>query len=351
MSHLLARREDPYAGADMANARRLGAFVWLLTAAACAAVMPLAPPTDVLGAAGWAVAGAVLAGFCLIAVAFRRGEGWITWNLMYVVSYLSLAMIVLLDWLAGGDQPPYEVFLVIPVIYSAAIHPPRRVLAFLVAVVAVVALPLLLNGWSREAAASAVALLIISLGLGALGLLLMERVRAQRIGLRSEGEEARQQARVDSLTGLGNRRAFDEALETEVARSRRTSLPLSLVVVDLDDFKEINDRYGHLEGDRCLNEVAGVLAHSSRRPDSCFRWGGDEFTLLLTGTDEDGAAQAGERLAEAIRRRVRRPGGGSITIRFGMAQLDREMSGDDLVERADLALLGSKSANSEAELQ
>jgi diguanylate cyclase (GGDEF)-like protein len=339
MAPLLARREDSYAGADMANARRLGAYVWLLTAAACGVMLSLDPPTAAIGDVGWAVAGLALAAFVAIAVAMRRGGEWVTWNLLLVFGYLGLTLIVVLSWLAGGRTPPYHEFIIVPVIYTAATHPPRRAVFFLGATLVAGLLPLIEHGWSRAAAATAMSQALIWIGLGMLGVLLMERVRAQRIGLRTEGEAARQEARVDRLTGLGNRRAFDEAMETEVARSRRTGLPLSLVVIDIDDFKEINDRYGHLEGDRCLGEVAEVLGSSSRRPDSCFRWGGDEFVLLLTGTDAEGAILAGERLAEGVRRKVRRPGGGSMTIRFGAAQLERDMDADELLARADLALL------------
>jgi diguanylate cyclase (GGDEF)-like protein len=312
-------------------------------------VLPFDAPTDPLGDAGWAVAGAILAAFPLIAVILRRGR-WVTWNMLLGVSYLGLGLIVALGWLAGGNVPPYSALILIPVIYTAAIHPPRQVLTFLVAVVAAGLVPLELHGFSSAAKADLAASLVIWIGAGMLALLLMERVRSQRIGLQTAGDEARQQARSDPLTGLGNRRAFDEMMDAEIARVRRTGMPLSLVVVDIDGFKEINDRYGHLEGDRCLREVASVLAGSSRRPDACFRWGGDEFTMLAVGTDEEGARQAGERLSAAVVRTARRPDGTPITIRFGTSQLDGGMDADDLLDRADIALLSSRPSRADADL-
>src|SRR5204862_6949646 len=88
-------------------------------------------------------------------------------------------------------------------------------------------------------------------------------------------------ARVDPLTGLGNRRAFEESMATEIARSRRHESPLSLLICDLDQFKKINDAYGHLAGDNCLRQVADALRNELRGADVCFRWGGDEFVVVL----------------------------------------------------------------------
>ncbi|MCA6105816.1 diguanylate cyclase [Bradyrhizobium cenepequi] len=106
----------------------------------------------------------------------------------------------------------------------------------------------------------------------------------------------------DGLTGLANRRQFDERLADEWARARRAGGPLSLLLVDVDHFKKFNDHYGHQAGDGCLRAVARILAAQARRPaDLAARYGGEEFVLLLPNTDAEGCVQVGERIREALR--------------------------------------------------
>ncbi|AMJ62576.1 diguanylate cyclase domain-containing protein [Bosea sp. PAMC 26642] len=106
----------------------------------------------------------------------------------------------------------------------------------------------------------------------------------------------------DGLTGLANRRCFDERLEHEWARAVRAGASLSVLMIDIDNFKEFNDRYGHLAGDECLRAVGGVLSSEARRPaDLAARYGGEEFVLLLPDTDAEGCEQVGLRVGEAIR--------------------------------------------------
>jgi diguanylate cyclase (GGDEF)-like protein len=171
----------------------------------------------------------------------------------------------------------------------------------------------------------------------------MRTIRSQRLTLKHDGDQARQLARVDSLTGLGNRRAFDEALDSELARSRRSGTSLSLLVADLDGFKEINDRHGHPRGDECLRQAADALRATVRRPDRCFRWGGDEFAILLEGAVAETAAALACRVERTVARSCRRPDGGPLTLTCGHADLDAEMSARDAIERADAALLALKS--------
>ncbi len=118
--------------------------------------------------------------------------------------------------------------------------------------------------------------------------------------LRQQHERAEEEAITDELTGLSNHRRFRQILGKEVERAKRFDRPLSVVMLDLDDFKEINDNYGHLQGDRVLREVGRVLKLESREVDEPARYGGEEFAIALPETRIDGAMEVGER----IRRRL-----------------------------------------------
>jgi diguanylate cyclase (GGDEF)-like protein len=173
---------------------------------------------------------------------------------------------------------------------------------------------------------------------------MMSGVRAQRLAMRRGEEQAREEARLDELTGIGNRRAFEETLDYEIARSSRLKGPLSIAMADIDSFKLINDEWGHLEGDQCLRRVSDSIVGELRTPDRCFRWGGDEFAIVLPGTDGAGAAQLADRLQNKVAAACRRPDNEAIQIRVGTAELDDGMSRQDLLAAADLALMAAKSA-------
>jgi len=162
------------------------------------------------------------------------------------------------------------------------------------------ALPFVHDGWNADAAGATFATFVIWSAIATLGTVLMQGIRAQRLTLAAEEAEAREEVRVDTLTGLHNRRAFDEALETEVERARRSGAQLTVAMVDIHSFKSINDGWGHAEGDRCLREVASALSGAARRPEMCFRWGGDEFAMILTATGAGEAAPLGTRLRGAF---------------------------------------------------
>lgn len=123
---------------------------------------------------------------------------------------------------------------------------------------------------------------------------------AAHTALRRQKEYAELLARTDALTGLANRRAFDEAAEQEVQRARRYNTPLALVMADLDHFKAINDRHGHHVGDQVLQHFAHILSASVRNLDLVGRWGGEEFAILMPGTDLEEAVQAAERMRQAV---------------------------------------------------
>jgi diguanylate cyclase (GGDEF)-like protein len=106
----------------------------------------------------------------------------------------------------------------------------------------------------------------------------------------------------DGLTGLANRRHFDERLEAEWSRAMRDGLPLSLILIDVDNFKKFNDCYGHPAGDACLKRVAEILAQNGRRPaDLVARYGGEEFVLLLPNTEASGCTLIGEAIRNDLR--------------------------------------------------
>jgi len=153
------------------------------------------------------------------------------------------------------------------------------------------------------------------------------------------------QALVDGLTGIANRRGCEDALAHEIARSDRMVAPFTLVVADLDDFKQINDRYGHDAGDDVLREFASVLRRTLRESDLAGRWGGEEFVLLLPGTDEQGGAQLAERVRGALRERSFHGRDGAsfgVTCSFGVAQHRPGEEERQLFSQADRALYEAK---------
>ena len=148
-------------------------------------------------------------------------------------------------------------------------------------------------------------------------------------------------ARTDPLTGLQNRRGFEEEIEREVLRARRTEGTIAVVMGDLDEFKRLNDRYGHLAGDAALEGVGSTLATGKRDIDTVARTGGEEFALLLPDTDRRGAYALAERLRMDIDRRFAQAP--RLTISFGVACFpDHARSAQGLLKTADRALYAAK---------
>jgi diguanylate cyclase (GGDEF)-like protein len=153
------------------------------------------------------------------------------------------------------------------------------------------------------------------------------------------------QALVDGLTGLANRRLCTAALEKELARAQRFEEPLALVLADIDDFKRINDRWGHPTGDAVLKAFATTLRASVREIDLAGRWGGEEFALLLPGTDLEGGRELAERVRRTLgEQEVTAPDGEVVraTASFGVAAFPDTHSQDQLVAAADGALYEAK---------
>jgi diguanylate cyclase (GGDEF)-like protein len=155
------------------------------------------------------------------------------------------------------------------------------------------------------------------------------------------------QASLDGLTGLANRRSAQEALHAELSRAGRFGAELALVMADLDGFKAVNDRFGHPVGDAVLREFAETLRETAREVDTVGRWGGEEFVLILPGTDAAGGAQLAERVRAAFEERlVLAPDGTRIpvTASFGVAAYPVHATDESLVSTADGALYEAKRA-------
>ena len=157
-------------------------------------------------------------------------------------------------------------------------------------------------------------------------------------------------ALVDGLTGVANRRKFDETLDVEWARARREGSSLALVMIDIDYFKAFNDGYGHPAGDLCLQQVARALAECAQRPTDLFaRYGGEEFVALLPSTDVDGATALAERLRASLARlNIAHSGSslGYVSLSAGVAAAvpRADYAATDLVAAADAALYDAKIA-------
>lgn len=177
------------------------------------------------------------------------------------------------------------------------------------------------------------------------------RLKQSELALHSAADELKELVRIDSLSGLLNRRAFDDAMDNEIRRSGRVATSLSLLLIDVDRFKGYNDHYGHPAGDAVLRKVSEVLRTSLKRPaDLAARYGGEEFAAILPDTDEDGAYL----VAEAFRRtladlRIEHAGSdrGHLTASVGVATYmpdNIHRTSEQLIQIADEALYSAKAA-------
>src|SRR6185312_7440370 len=186
---------------------------------------------------------------------------------------------------------------------------------------------------------------------------------ALQLRLHEMNKALRKAAATDPLTGLANRRHFDEALQREWLRSQRTGAPLSLLMIDVDFFKAYNDHYGHLDGDHCLRGVARALTRVVHRPaDVLARYGGEEFAILLPDTHGRGGCGVARYALQEVRSahlsHVRSQLNGQVTVSVGVSAfelfdqeqpnarrdplLEQRFAAADLVAAADQALYASK---------
>lgn len=335
-------QRDSYAAVDFGMASRLAGFLWVLTGLGEIAMVLLAlltggpsPSDDPVRI----VLAAVLVGGALaVGVNLARNGRALGPRALLVHPSAGAAQVLALR-LALGDGLGLLELLVAWIVFVAALHPGRIVVAFaIVSQAAATAASLLAHGDVRGILDH----VLLWSGLSFLAFLLLRGVRTQRADLRRRVQDADRLARVDALTGLANRRALDDALEREAARAGRGNTELAIVVADIDAFKAVNDTAGHEAGDACLQGVAGVLRRELRRPDLAFRWGGDEFVLLLPDANESGAEGVANRICLATAEHVHRPDGSPLGLSWGSATLEPGLSARDALAAADGALVASK---------
>lgn len=173
-----------------------------------------------------------------------------------------------------------------------------------------------------------------------LAALLKRRQRA--LARRAESEAVWRLATVDPVTGLNNRHHLDANLPAAVLSARARAMPLSLLMIDVDDLKLFNDRWGHLAGDQELRDIAAALKGSVRLTDCVTRIGGDEMVAILPDTDAATARRLADRLVEAVATRRPATGDAPLTISVGVAELIGDESAESLLRRADAALYSAK---------
>ncbi|MCJ7675493.1 MAG: sensor domain-containing diguanylate cyclase [Sedimentisphaerales bacterium] len=159
-------------------------------------------------------------------------------------------------------------------------------------------------------------------------------------------EKTQRQATTDGLTGLINHKTFYEILEKELWRSRRYGGQISLIMIDIDDLKKINDAYGHRAGDKVIREVSRRIKECIRQIDTAARYGGDEFAVILPNTSLSDATVVGERMVEVVSRtpttwqKEQIP----LSISVGLGQYDADSNPEDITSRSDQALYTAKQA-------
>jgi diguanylate cyclase (GGDEF)-like protein len=169
--------------------------------------------------------------------------------------------------------------------------------------------------------------------------LALDRERALR-----RAEAFAHAAVIDPVSGLFNRRYFHERLEEELHRAQRHKAPVALMMVDIDDFKAVNDQFGHLAGDEVIRSVSDILRRSVRRFDLCARFGGEEFSIVMPGSGPEHSAAVAERIRQRIEVfRLTDPALADVrvTVSIGLS-VSYELSPRELIERADRALYAAK---------
>jgi diguanylate cyclase (GGDEF)-like protein len=167
-------------------------------------------------------------------------------------------------------------------------------------------------------------------------------VEERTVELKAANETISRLAATDELTKLSNRRAFNANLASSLSAARRHDYPLSMIMIDLDHFKTVNDTFGHSEGDNILKMFADVLRDIIRTEDVAARWGGEEFIVILPHTSRDAAASLAERIRVTFARYSDSAAPLALSASFGVVQLQNEEDADAFIRRADDALFSAK---------
>ena len=321
---MAAPPSDGYSDISLRVVRALAVKGWAVGIVIACLLMIPAPPTAQIGAWGWLAGGAVQAASLAALIVFRRRKAAISFGALFVVTWALPADLAVMQWLGGGWDAPYHELLLPALILGSAGLPPSRFAPFASFVAAIALLPALYAPDADGLLHTATELTIWMFVASTLSMV-MARVRGQA-----------RLARQDELTRLANRRALDERFSAPRTGS------VTLGIGDLNGFKGINDRHGHLAGDECLARVGAVLEAHARAGDQVFRWGGDEFAVLLPETAEADAARVFERLEAAVTAEVRDPEGRPVGVTFGWAAGGPEVGLQSLTAAADADLLKRK---------
>jgi diguanylate cyclase (GGDEF)-like protein len=328
-----AHSEPPAPRATEPVAAKIGTYLFLAGAAITAAGIVLPHPSEV-DTGGYL---AITAFSVLIAgvIWSRRGDtSGVTPSVIVVASIAVVSASLYFNGERhGGVAILNELYYVWPALYVGYFFKPRAIVFTLALIGA--AYGVILHSIHVGADAGVTRWVItVSVTAGAAGAL-----HVIRRYVNSLVRALREVARTDPLTGVLNRRGFDERLDIELRRARRRSEPLALIIGDIDDFKRLNDEFGHAAGDEALRRVADALRAGSREMDVIGRIGGEEFAMLMPATGLAGAYEAAERM----RRLVESSDSERLTISFGAVELAGEH--DDpaaLIARADAALYDAK---------
>jgi len=324
---------------------RLGAYTGaILCAAGCLLLvtqaLPLAhkPPF-------WAHAlltgVAAILGLVLLVLA-RRDRANL--NLLFGATFVAVGIIAVLVALSGAMRSVYAELYLFPVIHAAAFQTRRRLMVVLVVVSAAFLAPVAYHPGNPDFAAIALICMPPAVLAAAVLSVVTDAQRRQRAKIVAREVEARRLAENDALTGLGNYRMFWRHLDAEVARCRRHREVFSLVIMDLNGFKAINDEHGHQCGDQALRQVADALGEALRSEDVCCRQGGDEFAVIAVRAEEAEAEELAERLISAVAA-LEVPGAPDrrLGASAGWATFGRPATtADELILRADEALREAK---------
>jgi diguanylate cyclase (GGDEF)-like protein len=294
------RPGDP-ATLDAADLRRAG-YVAIAMFGAGGALLPvIALPIREMVTPVALLAIGVVSLACAGVFAELTHAGRITQDNLYAGDYAWVALTAGLVAASGGTSSPFFLLYPLPVLHAGAFQSLRRMVLLTTVAVAAILTPLAYDT-GQKALFGAMAIIAVpptvvvawSLNVA------LTTLRRQRRELAAAERAARQQARSDPLTGLGNSRLLWSQLEAQASRARRHYEQFSLIVLDLDRFKVINDEAGHREGDDALRAVAAALSSGLRAEDVCCRHGGDEFSVIAIGAGDAEARELAGRLVDAV---------------------------------------------------